>query len=49
MKLSDQAIQEFQVLYEKQFGIQLSSEDAAVEATKLLKLVALIQPKGVEF
>jgi hypothetical protein len=45
MKLSEQAIKDFQLLYEKNFGVRLSVEDASIEAARLIKLVALAQPE----
>jgi hypothetical protein len=45
MKLSEQAIKDFQLLYEKNFGVKLTYEDASLEAVQLIKLVALMQPE----
>ena len=40
--LSKQAIFEYQAIYKKQFGKEISLEDAQEQATKLLRLFKLI-------
>ena len=38
MRLPTEAIQEFKALFQKQYGITLSDEEATLRATNLLKL-----------
>ena len=38
MRLPTEAIREFKVLFQKQYGITLSDEEATLRATNLLKL-----------
>lgn len=40
--LTDAQIEEFQTLYKKRFGKEISKEDALVQAAKLVRLVSLI-------
>lgn len=42
MKIDDKALNEFQKLYEEQFGERLSKDDAFQKAHKLLQLVKLV-------
>ncbi len=42
MKIDDKALEEFQKLYEEQFGERLSKDDAFQQAHKLLQLVKLV-------
>lgn len=44
MKLSDEAIQEFQALHEKRFGFRPSREQAEHDLLLLMKVVSAIQP-----
>lgn len=39
---SDKEIEEFRKLYEQQFGIELSDEEAADTARRLVQLVSLL-------
>jgi hypothetical protein len=45
MNLSEQAVAEFQALYEKHFRTRLSPADARREGLEVMKLIKLIQPK----
>jgi hypothetical protein len=42
MTLSDAHIAEFQALYQKRFGREISKEDAGVKGAKLLRLMSLV-------
>jgi hypothetical protein len=42
MQLTDKQIKEFQALYHKQHGIEISFEKARELGTKLVQLVALV-------
>jgi hypothetical protein len=45
MKLTEDQIAEFQLIWEKQFGVEISKKDALESATKLLVLMkAVYQP-----
>jgi hypothetical protein len=45
MKLSDEAIAEFQALYRKHYGTDLTAAEAEREASALIRLVAATQPR----
>lgn len=40
--ISQEALEEFKAIYKKQFGIDLSDQDALEKATKLLTLMKLV-------
>ncbi len=40
--LSEKAVRDFQRIYKKEFGIELSYEDASEQGVKLLRLFSLI-------
>jgi hypothetical protein len=40
--ISQEALEEFKAIYKKQFGIELSNQDALAKATKLLTLMKLV-------
>ena len=42
MKLSDEDICKFQILYRNEFGIELSKEDAYEKGIKLLRLISIV-------
>ena len=42
MSISDVHIAEFQALYQKRFGREISKEDASVKGAKLLRLMSLV-------
>jgi hypothetical protein len=42
MVLSDEDILKFQALYKKEFGVEISKEDAYEEGIKILKLVSIV-------
>ena len=42
MELSDKQISEFQRIYEKEFGVKISRQDAIDQGTKLLALVKIV-------
>ena len=42
MSISDAHIAEFQALYKKRFGREISKEDASAKSAKLLRLMSLI-------
>ncbi|OGB73687.1 hypothetical protein A3K24_02515 [candidate division Kazan bacterium RIFCSPHIGHO2_01_FULL_44_14] len=45
MQLTDKEIVEFQRIYEKEFGVKISKQDALEQGTKLLVLMkAIYQP-----
>jgi len=45
MQLTDKEIAEFQRIYEKEFGVKISKQDALEQGTKLINLVkAVYQP-----
>jgi hypothetical protein len=46
MKLSDEAIAEFQALHLKHFGVELTAAEGEQEALALVRLVAITQPKA---
>ncbi len=49
MQLTDQQIAEFQALYEKHFGEQISREEAYESATRLIRLLqATYKPMTIE-
>lgn len=41
MKISDDLISEFQLLYKKAFDIEISAEEAQVQGLAVMRLVAL--------
>jgi hypothetical protein len=45
MVIKPEALEEFRSLHLMYFGTEISSEDAETMAQKLIRLVALIQPK----
>lgn len=47
MKLSQTAVREFQDLYLKKYGKELTFEEAEIEARELLTLFSLSQDKNV--
>ena len=44
--LSDQAVQEFQELYQAKFGAKPSREEAECDLLLLMELVSSVQPKN---
>lgn len=49
MVLSDENIVKFQTLYRKQFGIEISKEDAYEKGVKLLRLMSIVyKPMSVK-
>ncbi|MEO5950126.1 MAG: hypothetical protein ABIQ04_01625 [Candidatus Saccharimonadales bacterium] len=45
MRLNDETIKEFQAIYYRQYGVQLSDDIASIEASNLIALVAGLQPR----
>ncbi len=46
MKLTQPQINEFQTLYKARFGTDIDYETAELEATQLIRLVSMIQPRN---
>lgn len=42
MVLSNEDIEKFQILYKKQYGIEISAEQAREEGMKLIRLITLV-------
>ena len=42
MKLTDTDVQEFQALYRKEYGKEISKEDALESANKLIRILQII-------
>ena len=48
MQLSDEHIAEFQMLYRKNFGIDISKEDALDKGLRLIRLIEIVLKHDAE-
>ena len=47
-RLAKEDVKEFQLLYKRHFGVELNYGEAEAEGLKVIRLVAMTQPKDIE-